>query len=86
MSISEHYTEELSRLDHEIMHYAAVCGVDLSNRGEINACLLVHHESDWINDKARESLRGLLLLRNKVEEKMIESGLKPPLLMTPEAD
>ena len=86
MSISEHYTEELARLDHEIMHYAAVCGVDLRNRGEMNACLRVHHDSDWTHDKARESLRGLLVLRIKVEEEMISAGLKPTPLLSSEAD
>ena len=88
MSGYEHYSEELSSLDHEIMHYAAVCAVDLRNRGEIDACLRVHHDSDWINDKARETLRGLLVLRIKVEEEMITAGHKPPPLLPPivEAD
>ena len=84
MSGYEHYSEELSSLDHEIMHYAAICAVDLRNRGEIDACLRVHHDSDWIHDKARETLRGLLVLRIKVEEEMITAGLKPPPLLPPE--
>ena len=83
MSGYEHYSEELTNLDHEIIHYAAVCGVDLRNRGEIDACLLVHHDSDWTHDKARESLRGLLILRIKVEAEMITAGLKPPPLLPP---
>lgn len=83
MSGYEHYTEELAGLDHEILRYAAICGIDLHNKGELEACLRVHHDSDWIHDKARESLRGLLVLRIKVEEEMIRAGLKPPPLMPP---
>lgn len=60
----EHYERELADLDHEIRHYAAVCGVDLANRGEIKACLRIHHDT-WAADKAREILYGLLILRIK---------------------
>lgn len=81
MSGYEHYDEELAKLDHEIMHYAAICAVDLRNRGEIEACLRVHHSSDWSHDKARETLRGLLVLRIKIEEEMISAGKNPPPLL-----
>jgi toxin FitB len=34
MEESEHYERELANLDHEIRHYAAVCGGDLANCGQ----------------------------------------------------
>jgi len=82
MSGFEHYTQELTSLDHEIRHYAAICGVDLSQRGEIEACLRQHHDS-WASDKARENLHGLLILRLKLEAEMIEQGFSPPPLIPP---
>lgn len=84
MSGYEHYGQELANLDHEILHYAAVCAVDLRDRGELERCLLVHHDSDWAHDKARETLRGLLILRIKLETEMIEMGHKVPPLLPPE--
>lgn len=83
MSGFEHYDKELASLDHEIRHYAAVCRVDLANKGEIEACLLAHQENSWASDKARESLRGLLLLRIKLETEMVNEGLLPPPLTPP---
>lgn len=80
MSGFEHYHRELSDLDHEIRHYAAVCGVDLANRGEIEACLRIHHDT-WATDKARETLHGLLILRIKVEAEMTELGFDVPPLV-----
>jgi hypothetical protein len=80
MSGFEHYDRELTNLDHEIRHYAAVCGVDLANRGEIDACLRVHHDS-WASDKARENLHGLLILRVKLETEMIALGFTPAPLV-----
>ncbi len=79
MSGFEHYERELRDLDHEIHRYAAICGVHLANRYEIEACLRDHHES-WADDKARESLQGLLILRLKLEAEMIEAGLPVPPL------
>lgn len=84
MSGFEHYERELADLDHEILHYAAICGVDLSHDHELAACLQIHHDT-WAGDKARESLRGLLILRMKVETEMLEQGLTPPLLALPKA-
>jgi len=80
MSGFENYDQELTGLDHEIRHYAAVCGVDLANRYEIEACLRNHHDT-WAEDKARENLRGLLVLRIKVETEMIELGFLPSSLI-----
>lgn len=82
MSGFEHYDRELGNLDHEIRHYAAVCGVDLANKGEIEACLRQYHDS-WATDKARESLHGLLILRIKLEAEMITLGLTPSPLIPP---
>jgi hypothetical protein len=80
MSGFENYDKELADLDHEIRHYAAICGVNLANRYEIEACLKDHHNT-WVADKARDNLRGLLVLRIKVETEMIELGFSPPPLM-----
>lgn len=79
MSGFENYPRELADIDHEIRHYATVCRVDLANRGEIEACLRIHHDS-WAEDKARETLQGLLILRIKIEAEMIAQGMSPPPL------
>jgi len=42
---------------------------------------LRNHHDTWAEDKARENLRGLLVLRIKVETEMIELGFSPPPLM-----
>lgn len=83
MSGFEHYDKELASLDHEIRHYAAICRVDLSNKGELEACLLAHQEGSWADDKARETLRGLLILRIKLETEMVSEGLVAPPLTLP---
>lgn len=80
MSGFEHYERELRELDHEIRHYAAVCGIDLANRQEIDACLRQHHAS-WAEDKARLTLQGLLVLRIKLETEMVTLGFSPPPLV-----
>lgn len=80
MSGFEHYDQEIADLDREIRHYAAICGIDLANRYEIDACLRDHHDS-LAENKAQENLRGLLILRIKVETEMIELGFSPPPLM-----
>lgn len=82
MSGFEHYERELADLDHEIHHYAAICGIDLANRYEIDACLRDHHDT-WASDKARSSLQGLLVLRIKLETEMIEQGFLPTPLIPP---
>ena len=82
MSGFEHYEKELANLDHEIRHYAAVCGVDLANKGELEACFMAHHDS-WAGDKARENLQGLLILRIKLESEMLGEGMLPPSLNLP---
>lgn len=77
MSGFEDYGHELAQLDHEIRHYASVCHVDLRNRDELRRCLANVH-TNWHEDKARQSLRGLLQLRMKLETEMIELGLEVP--------
>ena len=80
MSGFEHYDRELMDLDNEIRRYAAICGVNLANRHEVEACLRNHHAS-WADDKARESLEGLLILRIKLETEMLELGFSPAPLV-----
>lgn len=80
MSGFEHYDRELHDLDIEIHRYAAICGIDLANRNEIEVCLNDHHAT-WPEDKARETLHGLLILRIKLESEMLENGLPPPPLV-----
>lgn len=76
MSGFEHYGKELAELDREIVHYAAVCGIDLADHAAIKACLELAHET-WAEDKARQTLRGLLMLRMKLETEMLEQGMTP---------
>ena len=76
MSGFENYGDELADLDREIVHYAAICRVDLADHAAIHACIDAPHETGD-DDTARETLRGLLLLRMKVETEMIEQGLTP---------
>ncbi|PKO91494.1 MAG: hypothetical protein CVU16_07640 [Betaproteobacteria bacterium HGW-Betaproteobacteria-10] len=82
MSGFENYDHELAELDHEIRHYAAICGVNLAQRHEIDACLRGTHGGQ-AEERARENLRGLLILRIKVETEMIELGFSPPPLIPP---
>ncbi|MBK8524642.1 MAG: hypothetical protein IPL58_11400 [Betaproteobacteria bacterium] len=79
MSGFENYKQELAGIDHEILHYASLCGVDIADHEAINACIHQPHEA-WVNDKARETLHGLLILRVKVEEEMLTLGQRPPAL------
>ncbi len=76
MSGFENYEQELSELDREILHYAALCGVDIADHAAIHACINQPHES-MSADKTRETLRGLLILRIKIEEEMLAIGQKP---------
>jgi hypothetical protein len=77
MSGFENYGDELARIDHEIAHYAAVCGVDLATPAAIQAGINASHGSPAA-DPSHETLRGLLLLRMQVETEMLEQGMTPP--------
>ena len=79
MSGFEHYNTELAELDREIRHYAAVCGVNLADFAALKLCLETPHET-WAADKARQSLRGLLFLRMKLETEMLGEGVTAPPL------
>ncbi|HJV93306.1 MAG: hypothetical protein ACM3SV_01360 [Betaproteobacteria bacterium] len=79
MSGFEHYWQEIAALDHEIRHYAAVCRVSLENRGELEALLRQTHENS-IENQVHETLRGLLILRIRLETEMIELGYEVPPL------
>lgn len=76
MSGFENYGREMAELDREIVHYAAICGVALSDLAAVRACIEDPHPT-WAADKARQSLRGLLMLRLKLETEMLEQGLSP---------
>lgn len=76
MSGFDNYHHELAALDREILYYARLCGVDISDHDAIHACLNEHHDA-WPADKARETLQGLLMLRLKVEAEMLRLGMKP---------
>ncbi len=79
MSGFENYRQELAELDREILHYAELCGVDVSDHAAVHECIRQHHEG-WPADKPRETLQGLLILRIKLEEEMLGLGMKPPQL------
>ncbi len=81
MSGFEHYEQELAALDHEIRHYASVCRVSPENRGELEAFLRQTTENS-IENQVRETLRGLLILRIRLETEMIELGYEVPPLTT----
>lgn len=84
MSGFENYREEIARIDREIRHHAAVCGVDPGDRVAIERAT-TEHRQDGAPDSARETLRGLLVLRLMVETEMAELGLAvPPIAGTPE--
>ena len=76
----EHYSRELTDVDREIHHYAAACGVDLMDRGAVLAFLAEHHQANG-QDRARDTLYGLLQLRQRIEIEMLESGLRAPDLL-----
>ena len=76
MSGFENYRQELAQLDHEILHYAAVCGVELGDAAAIER-FIADARADSEDDRARQSLRGLLALRMKVETEMLELGMDP---------
>ncbi len=79
MSGYDNHYERLAALDREILHYAALCGVDVADHAAIHHCLAQHHDG-WPADKPRETLQGLLLLRLKVEAEMLRLGMPPPAL------
>jgi hypothetical protein len=77
MSGFENYEREFDNLDQQIQHYATLCQIDLANRAMLEICLHEQH-ARWSEDKARATLRGLLILRIKLETEMIEQGMEPP--------
>lgn len=82
MSGFEHYERELAEMDQEIRRYAAICGVNLNNRHEVDACLNEPHDGRP-RDRAQETLQGLIILRLKLEVEMLEQGFAPPPLVKP---
>lgn len=82
MSGFENYRAELVELDHEIRHYASVCGVDLADPIAVKMCI-DGLAGDPDAARARETLRGLFLLRLRIETEMLDIGLRPPPLELP---
>lgn len=80
MSGFEDYQNEFARLDKEIAHYVAVCGLALpaqASRADIDEHLGRHSgppSSPW------QSLQALLILRLRLETEAIELGFEPPEL------
>jgi hypothetical protein len=76
MSGFEHYNRELRDIDHEIARWAVVCGIDPTDVVQVEAC---RKERRTVHgtDHPYENLRGLLLLRLKLEAEMIELGMVP---------
>lgn len=83
MSGFEHYRQELADLDHEIGKYAMILGIDLSNAARLETLAVEGNQS---SDPALASLRGLLVLRLKVETEMLDLGMSPPPLAVPAAN
>lgn len=84
MSGFENYREEIARIDREIRHHAAVCGVDPGDR-QAMALAAIERRQALSPDVAWENLRGLLILRLMVETEMIELGYAaPPIVGTAE--
>lgn len=84
MSGFEDYARELTELDHEIRHYAAICEIDLEKPYQLEANLTQRFDNA-ANTRSRQTLQGLLVLRIKVETEMLELGFSPPPLIPPAA-
>jgi len=75
MSELEHYDREIYELDERIGRLALICGADLSRssvlvglvKGQFDVCT---HQKDLSKPKLME-LRGLLMIKHKVEEECI---------------
>ena len=85
MSGFEHYTQELQRIDREIIHWASVSGINPNDPLQLNALRTSQHATGQPNSTA-ETLRGLLMLRLKLETEMIEVGLTPAEFRGPALD
>ncbi|MEY2631961.1 MAG: hypothetical protein RIR00_615 [Pseudomonadota bacterium] len=81
MSGFEDYHRELAELDHQIHHYAVACNIDLSDQIAVRHCLETP-QPDFSHNLAQQTLRGLLILRIKLETEMISEGVNPPPLDT----
>ena len=79
MSGFENYREEIKRIDREIRHHASICGLDPLDRVALKKAA-IDHRQQLIPDPAWENLRGLLMLRLRVEAEMIELGMSAPPL------
>jgi hypothetical protein len=75
MSGFEDYARELAELDYEIRHLAAACGVDLTDPAQVETLIAEGRRHREVpEDHARLSLRGLIVLREKVKREADETG------------
>lgn len=82
MSELEHYNDDMRSIAREIMRAALVAGIDLNDTHAIRN-LLDHpvEHADTPQQRARERLRGLLFLRDKLETEELRdmaSGMHLP--------
>lgn len=82
MSELEHYLADLSAVNREIQRAALVARIDLNDERALHQ--LMAHEVEHADDpegRARERLRGLLFLREKLETEELRDlagGMRQP--------
>ena len=82
MSGFEDYQEEFAKLDAEIAHYVAICALPVkapADRADIEI-LLRRIPATNGQQRPRETLQALLILRINLETEAIEQGHEPPEL------
>ena len=77
MSELEHYDQEIYALDERIGRLAQICGADLSRTEVVVALIKGRFEfctrSDALAKVKREELRGLLMLKYRIEASCIDA-------------
>lgn len=75
MSALEHYREDFDAIDLEIKRTALTAGIDLRDAHRIAELLQTPHSVNGHNRlDARERLRGLIILRTKLEtERLLDT-------------
>jgi hypothetical protein len=77
MSELEHYDQEIYALDERIGRLAQICGADLSRTEVVVALIKGRYDfcarSDALAKVKREELRGLLMLKYRIEASCIDA-------------